>query len=270
MAIPRGWTKYRSFGAVRLATLREYATDFVGGLLLLPVEMAIVILVWRAIYSCVGPLGSFSLDEMIAYQLLVHNLMRGTWSVATINYRVWQEIRKGKLDIYLARPLDYPLSKLCGELGEIGVRVVLRIGMFLLACLVLRLPILTDPLLWGLFLFSFFGGFVIKFLEQFMIASLAFWMEAIFGVRDIVVAISQLFAGTLIPVSVMPGLVRTIAAVLPFQFILFVPAAIYLGKYSHIEALKMLGLQAVWIGLLFASSRLLWQRGIARYEAQGG
>jgi ABC-2 type transport system permease protein len=270
MAAARSWKKYYSFGTVRVATLKEYALDFFGGLVLLPVEVAIVVLVWRVIYDYVGPLGSFDLDTMIAYQLLVHNLMRGTWSVATINYRVWQDIRQGKLDVYLARPLDYQLSKLSGELGEVAVRAFLRLAMFLLACLVLRLPLLADPFLWVLFLLSFLGGFVIKFLEQFLIATAAFWTEAIFGLRDVVIAVSQVFAGTLIPVSVMPAFFRAIAAVLPFQFILFVPAAIYLGQYSHLEALGMLGLQAAWLVALFACSRLLWRRGLARYEAQGG
>jgi ABC-2 type transport system permease protein len=270
MAITAGWRKYRTFSRVRLATLREYAVDFLGGLALLPVEAAIVILVWRTIYRYVGPLGSYSLDEMIAYQLLAHNLMRGTGSVGTVNYRVWQDIRQGKLDVYLARPVDYQISKLCGELGEVALRAVLRIVMFLLACLVLRLPLQADPLLWAAFALSFAGGFVIKFLEQYMIASLAFWTEAIFGVRDLVVAASQLFAGALIPVSIMPGVVRAVASLLPFQFILFVPAAIYLGQYSRLQALGMLGLQAAWIGALLIVSRLLWRRGLARYEAWGG
>lgn len=270
MEIAQGWRKYRSSGRARLATLKEYAADFFGGLALLPVEAAIVVLVWRTIYRYVGPLGSYSLEEMIAYQLLVHNLMRGTGSVGTINYRVWQDIRQGKLDVYLARPIDYQISKLCSELGEVSLRVLLRIAMFLLACLVLRLPVQADPLLWVAFALSFAGGFVCKFLEQFMIASLAFWTEAIFGVRDVVVAVSQLLAGSLIPVSVMPGIARAIASVLPFQFILFVPAAIYLGQYSRLQSLGMLALQAAWIGVLFSGSRLLWRRGLARYEAWGG
>jgi len=270
MAIVQRWRKYRSFGTVRLATLREYATNFFAGLALLPVEAAIVILVWRTIYRYVGPLGSYSLEAMIAYQLLVHNLMRGTGSVGTINYRVWQDIRQSKLDMYLARPLDYQIVKLCGELGEVSLRVVLRIAMFLLACLVLRLPVQADPLLWAAFFLSFAGGVVVKFLEQYLIASLAFWTETIFGVRDVVVAISQLLAGSLIPVSVMPGIVRAIASALPFQFILFVPAAIYLGQYSRLQALGMLALQAVWIGVLLIGSRFLWRRGLARYEAWGG
>jgi ABC-2 type transport system permease protein len=150
------------------------------------------------------------------------------------------------------------------------MRVVLRLVMFLLACLFLRLPLQADPLLWAAFFLSLAGGFVVKFLEQYMIASLAFWTEAIFGVRDVVVAVSQLLDGTLIPVSIMPGIVRAIASALPFQFILFVPAAIYLGQYTRLQALGMLALEAAWIGALLIGSRLLWRRGLARYEAWGG
>jgi ABC-2 type transport system permease protein len=111
---------------------------------------------------------------------------------------------------------------------------------------------------------------VIKFLEQFMIASLAFWTETIFGVRDLVVSISGLFSGRLIPVSVMPAFARAIGSALPFQFILSVPGAIYLGQYSRAVAWRMLGWQMVWIAAMVIVSRLLWRRGLARYEAQGG
>ncbi|MBN1583568.1 MAG: ABC-2 family transporter protein [Anaerolineae bacterium] len=262
--------KYYAFGLVHLATLKEYTLDFFGGLAMLPIETVVIVLVWHVIYSYVGTLGNFDLDEMVAYQLLVHNIARATWSAGTINYRVWQDIYKGRLDVFLARPLDYQLSILCAEFGEIGVHTLLRIAMFVVACLVLRLPVQADPMLWGLFLVSAAGGIVIKFLEQFMIASLAFWTETIFGVRDLVVAISGLFSGRLIPVSLMPAFARTIGAALPFQFILSVPGAIYLEQYSRTAAWCMLGWEMLWIVAMVIVSRLLWQRGLVRYEAQGG
>jgi ABC-2 type transport system permease protein len=262
--------KYVSYALVRLATLKEYVSDFVGGILLLPVEVAIVVLVWRVIYACTGPLGQFSLEDMIAYQLLVYALSRGTWPVGTINYRVWQDIRQGKLDICLARPIDYQLSRLASELGEAGYRSAMHLLAYVATCAVLRLPVLSDPLLWGAFLLSIAGGFVLRFLIQFAIACMAFWTEAIFGVRDIVVEIESLLSGRYVPVSIMPGLVRSIASVLPFQFTLFLPISIYLGHYMPLEALEVLGWQALWVAVLLLATRLLWQRGLARYEAQGG
>jgi ABC-2 type transport system permease protein len=250
--------------------LKEYAINFFGRLLLLPIEVAIVVLLWRVIYAFTGPLGQFSLKDMIAYQLLVHAVSRGTWPVGTINYRVWQDIRQGKLDIYLARPIDYQLSRMAGELGEASYRSAMHLLAFVATCAILRLPILSDPLLWGAFLLSVAGGFVLRFLIQFLIATMAFWTEAIFGVRDIVVEIEALLSGRYVPVSIMPGLMRSIASVLPFQFTLFLPISIYLGHYSRAGALGMLGWQAFWVGALFVLSRLLWRRGLVRYEAQGG
>jgi len=268
--IARRTKKYVSQGLVRLSTLKEYAANFFGRLLLLPVEVAIVALVWQVIYAFTGPLGRFPLEDMIAYQLLVYAVSRGTWPVGTINYRVWQDIRQGKLDIYLARPIDYQLSRMAGELGEASFRSVLHLLTFVVTCAVLGLPILADPLLWSAFLLSVAGGFVLRFLIQFMIATMAFWTEAIFGVRDIVVEIESLLSGRYIPVSLMPGLVRSIASALPFQFTLFLPISIYLGHYTRLETLWMLGWQAFWVAGLLFLSRLLWRRGLARYEAQGG
>ena len=107
--------KYYAFGYAHVATLREYRADFLGALLKLPVEAVIVVLLWRTVYTFTGPLGAFSLQEMIAYQLLVSALVRGTWTVGTVNYRVWQDIRRGRLDVFLARPADYPLAMLAAR-----------------------------------------------------------------------------------------------------------------------------------------------------------
>ena len=262
--------KYHSFYARRLAALREYTLDFLGGLWLLPVEVLLVVLIWRAIYAYTGPLGDFQLDQMIAYQLLVYSLLRGMGSVGTFNYRMWQDIRRGKLDIYLARPVDYHLASLCAEFGEVSIRLVAQLLAFLLTSVVLGLPILADPLLWVLFLAAALGGFVISFSIQFLIAAAAFWTEAIFGVRDLVLMISQLLSGALIPISLYPGLAARLASLLPFQYILYVPSTLYLARFTPAEAAQALGLQALWIVVLVLACRLVWRRGLARYEAYGG
>jgi ABC-2 type transport system permease protein len=114
------------------------------------------------------------------------------------------------------------------------------------------------------------GGVVVLFLIQFMIATMGFWLEAIFGFRDIIVTIDSLFAGRMIPLSALPGLIATISQWLPFQFTLYVPVAIYMGKFSSAGLFGALGLEALWIAVLFGASRLLWRRGLVKYASQGG
>ena len=145
-------------------------------------------------------------------------------------------------------------------MGSIAIWLVLRLVIFEIASVVLHLPILADPLLWVVFALSVAEAFLLNFYIQFMIASLAFWAEAIFGVRDIVLGVESLLAGQMIPLSLFPASVRVLAARMLFQFTLFVPAAVYLQHYSRPEALRQLGIETLWVAALFILSRLLGAR----------
>ncbi|NIO75614.1 MAG: hypothetical protein GTN69_06980 [Armatimonadetes bacterium] len=262
--------KYVAYARVQFIALKEYAFNFLGGLLMVPIDMGMTVLIWGAIYSFIGQVGSFSLADMLAYQLLVRALIVAFLSVGTVNYQVWDDIHQGNLSLFLSRPINYQAAKLASEVGKSVVPLVSRMALFLVACVILKLYIPAQAGIWLFFLLSVALGFVIMFLVQFIIGAMTFWVERIFGVRDLVSTVNQLLSGQLIPVSVLPAFIQSLSSVLPFQFTLFVPISIYLGKVSGNGPLHLLAIQTAWlIGLLLLSA-LIWRQGVKRYEAQGG
>ncbi|MBA3379063.1 MAG: ABC-2 family transporter protein, partial [Chloroflexia bacterium] len=79
-----------------------------------------------------------------------------------------------------------------------------------------------------------------------------------------------LFAGTMVPLWFYPDGLRTLANVLPFQFLAFFPAATWMGELSGPEIGRNLALGLAWATALLGSCWWLWSRIVRRLVIQGG
>ena len=57
---------------------------------------------------------------------------------------------------------------------------------------------------------------------------------------------------------------------LPFQYLSYFPAAVFLGKITGAELAHELIVQMIWVVFLIGMCRLLFNRGVRRYSAFGG
>ncbi len=58
----------------------------------------------------------------------------------------------------------------------------------------------------------------------------------------------------------MPGPLRTVVEVLPFQATAFLPASIYVEESQGADMWRALGIQLFWIVALWAASAWTWRR----------
>lgn len=72
------------------------------------------------------------------------------------------------------------------------------------------------------------------------------------------------------PVWFFPEGLKELLRFLPFRYIVFEPAAIFVNAKSPQEAVAVLGMQLIWIGLLFGAVTLVWNRGRHKIMIQGG
>jgi ABC-2 type transport system permease protein len=80
----------------------------------------------------------------------------------------------------------------------------------------------------------------------------------------------DLFGGALVPLSLVPGWLRGIVLVLPFQGLAYTPISIYIGTIQGEAIWWALLHQLVWSAVLLGLTRLLWLRGFKRIVIQGG
>ena len=83
-------------------------------------------------------------------------------------------------------------------------------------------------------------------------------------------AVLRFFSGQMVPLWIFPGILGTVSGILPFRCIYAIPMSIYIGNDAGVDMLRVLGVQFVWILLLWIVSRLLMKRVFARVMIQGG
>ena len=95
-------------------------------------------------------------------------------------------------------------------------------------------------------------------------------VEYVFGFIFAKEAILRLLSGQLIPLSFFPAGILAVFKFLPFAGLVYTPTMVYLGKYTGVAILFNLGVQAVWVILLFIMTQIIWKRAIKRLTIMGG
>jgi ABC-2 type transport system permease protein len=206
---------------------------------------------------------------MINYYLAVSLMILSYRRFWAIHYNVFSDINEGNLSIYLARPIDYQFQWLARMVATLSINVLFTLPVLVISSFLMQLPL---PNLMSLLLFfiSIYLSAAVLFFIQFCIGTLSFWTERIFATRDLLLNIQSLFSGAIVPLAVFPSIVQEISNYLPFRSIYFVPASIYAGYFSNIEALYNLGIQVFWVFCLFVLSRSFFNKGLVKFDAKGG
>jgi ABC-2 type transport system permease protein len=77
-------------------------------------------------------------------------------------------------------------------------------------------------------------------------------------------------SGHMFPLDLLsPGLV-TLLKLLPFQYLAYFPAVVFLGKVQGWALVENLLLEAAWAVGLILLARWLYARGLRHYSAYGG
>jgi ABC-2 type transport system permease protein len=73
-------------------------------------------------------------------------------------------------------------------------------------------------------------GFAVNFLFGATLTCLAFWTTRIYSLAEFFWAVRVLFSGQFVPLPLMPPVIQKIADFLPFQYFIYLPIQIFLGK----------------------------------------
>jgi ABC-2 type transport system permease protein len=76
--------------------------------------------------------------------------------------------------------------------------------------------------------------------------------------------------GYVIPISIYPLWAQNILNFLPFKYLYYVPANIFLGKLSVEDSLQELVKSFLWVTLLLLLSHGFWKKGVKKYSSAGG
>ena len=229
---------------------------------------------WMAIYgsSESGIIGNLTQNEMIVYIFMVYI----TSSLVSISISTWigYDVVEGRVAMNLIKPIDYRASLIAEAFGDMLYHFVVP-GVFIWGGLeaykvfVLGMPLVSLSTL-GLYICSVVMSFLLYVLFDFCFGMLAFFTTYIFGLRMAKTALLSFLTGQLIPISLFPEAAQRIFECLPFSSMIYTPVMIYLGKYTGEELVWAMGVQAVWVIILYYTGSLIWKQVTKRLVVLGG
>lgn len=262
-------SKYLSLARTTLQQAIAYRITTFFNVGLTFIWVIILYYLWRAAYAGRASIAGLSWDEMRTYVVIAYgiNALVG-WRTGTA---MMTTIRTGDIVFEMVRPLNYCTTQLARALGFTAVEGAISMIFTLVIGLIfldIRPPASIGAAL--LFLIALIIGFLTKVLVVFLVSLLTFWTLNGMGLMWSQQAIMQILSGTIVPLALMPGWLQIIAGVLPLRGIVSTPLQLYLGKTTGWDAVGLLGLQVIWLVVLWVVSNLAWRRAFRVVEIQGG
>lgn len=265
--------KYFNIFRVSLIERMTYRGDFFLGSILRFLPLITTVLLWQAVYQGSGKkqLAGYDYDEMIAYLLLVH-ISRMFSSMPGLAVGIAYDIREGAIKKYLLQPLDM-----------IGYLVSYRIAHKVTYIATSFLPYaclfwvcsgffhgLPDPLTALAYVAALLLGFVVGFFFEATIGMVGFWFLEVTSFLYVINTLNFFISGHMFPLDLLPSFWVNLFKCLPFQYLAYFPAAVFLGKIQGAALVQGLLIELGWaVGLVFLA-RFLFRRGLRHYSAFGG
>ena len=111
---------------------------------------------------------------------------------------------------------------------------------------------------------------ILTFYYSYFFGLLSFKITNMWGLSQIMQAITRLISGALIPLSFFPEVVGKIFNILPFSSMISTPTLIYLGKLNGLELIKGILIQVIWVLIFIAISKWIWNKLIKQLTILGG
>jgi ABC-type uncharacterized transport system permease subunit len=254
-----------SMGVQMIAAYRIEAVLETASMLL---QVYLLRAIWEAVYAGQAQVDGRPLSLVIAYVTIatIQN-----WLLSpNLAYFLAERVRDGSVGVELVRPVPFLGRLLAQQGGETAFALPFAIASFPLAVLLggMRPPDSTAAA--ALYVLSFGLAYGIMVLIGLLIGLASFWTIEIYAFVMIYRLVSAFFGGALIPLWFFPSQLQAVADWLPFQSMLFVPIAIYLGQLSGGETVRAIAVQLLWVLALYVAVQAVWRHAMRRVVVQGG
>ncbi|MEO0231320.1 MAG: ABC-2 family transporter protein [candidate division WOR-3 bacterium] len=257
--------KYISILKINLLQALQYKinTFFLLSIILVP-PLAYFFL-WKTIYTQTEIIGDYKLSELITYYIISSFFLEArphvSWEIAIL-------IKDGRFSKYITKPFNHLLFEFLASCAYLLLWWIFAIlGVIFLFFILKNYIILPYGLLpfFLSFLFAILGG-VLSFIIEYTFILLAFWVEKPFAFLRVWDLIIRFLSGYIIPLDLLPF--KNIFLFLPFKYISFLPARIFIGKIN-INIFNELFILLFWIIIFYFISQIIFYLGRKIYTAPG-
>lgn len=221
-------------------------------------------------YTAAGsqPIHGITQSGFVTYYLLFILVNQLTYSQT--NWTVGDRIRTGDMNILLLSPLPPLFHALAAEIAGKVVYMTFVIPVVMILAAIFHPALHVTPAQCLLFAPALLLAWLLRFFWGYWLALLAFWAtraDALLAIQD---SLIFLLAGQVAPVAILPGLLQTLANILPFQYMIGFPIEVLLGQVQAGALLAGFAFQTGWFLAALSLSAIIWRSGVHHYTAVGG
>lgn len=292
--VPIGWVgRVRTWAMIFKTAFSErlaYRGDFALGTLMRFLPIITQIFLWGAIFDSISQsgviaaadrtgdasepvrIGGYGFREMVAYYLITM-ISRAFSSMPNLASGIALQIRNGEIKRYLIQPIDLIGFLMINRIAHKVAYYAVAIAPFALVFYLCRdyfVDGFPPPHLFVAFLASLVMGFLIGFFLEAAIGMIGFWFLEVSSLLFLYMLFSFFLSGHMFPLTLLPDSIEPFVNFLPFKYLAYFPAAVFLGKIPPEELPLEMAIEVAWLIFFAIVCRLAFQRGVARYSGYGG
>ena len=258
--------KYTFLAKTSLISKIAYPADVVFRTFFFALVLFIFTQLWGALLGTESSIAGFSRQQLVWYLMATESVML---SNARIERRIEDDVKSGAVAYILIRPLHFVWYQCSIYFGEtLGSLLFNTVTGSVIATVLVGLPPLSAGFI-ALIAVVMVLAFLLQFLVKMSIALLAFWVEDTGPFFWIYSKVLFTLGGLFVPLDVYPEWLRRIAVVMPFNYVLYQPARLFVS-FNLTDFGQVLKAQALWAVVLTALVLVIYQQGVKKVSVNGG
>jgi ABC-2 type transport system permease protein len=263
----RTFRKYWAIFQINLLNGLAYPAELLTRSVMILLFMWIFFQLWRVTFAASHSdlINGLSLNDTMWYLLLAETLELGR---PRLSAAVSRQVKDGSIAYLLNKPYDFLLYQLASGLGESLPRMG---GLALLGGALVWIMAGPPPALvqWPAAGLALAGAWLLHFCFGMLIGLAAFVAEEVAPFEWIYQKMVFILGGLLIPLDFYPAWLQSVARSLPFAYMLYGPARLFVQPEVGLLG-RILAGQVFWLVGMGGLLALVYLRGLRRLAINGG
>lgn len=258
--------------SIEARKLMSYRFDFwINSVVGIVAQFVLVYSLWAAIMPEAGETrAGYSFDAIVLYYVLV--ILFGKLVGNSFNQGdASQDIYEGTLSRYLLFPSSYFAFKYAQRLGAMTPMLIQVLVLGCAYVLVLPFPeeVQVTATRVAMSLVSLLVAGLLFYTMSWLLQLVAFWADNVWSLVVMMLFVSRLLGGSLLPLAMFPSWTEGWLRVLPFKYLYGFPVETFMGRTTTSEWCVGLAISLLWIGAFGLASTIVWRRGMLTYSGVG-
>jgi ABC-2 type transport system permease protein len=243
-----------------------YKTDLIAQNVFFALLIFIFINLWSKVFSSKNDFYGYTKNDLIWYFIITEII---TLTTQKFVFQISQQIKDGSFAYVLNKPYEFLLYIIADNAGVMFYKLITNSVIGILMGIVFVGPLnLQFMIHLPLLLISIFLGIFIHYYFQTCIALSVLFIEDNSAFFWIYFKMTMIF-GIMIPIDIFPAWIFNIIKYLPFAFITYAPAKLFLN-FSYDFYINTLFFQLIYLAAGVMASILLFRKGVKHVSIQGG